>query len=63
VALALRGQATTSDVLDALDCANRGSAEFLYDDHFEVELSPIRQGEVNPAPTTLIRDSRRGSWS
>jgi hypothetical protein len=44
----LRGQATTSDVPDALDCANRGSAEFLYDDHFEVELSPIRQGEVNP---------------
>jgi hypothetical protein len=52
--LALRGQAATSDVPDTLDCANGSAAKFLYDDHCEVELSPIRQGEVNPAPTTLI---------
>jgi hypothetical protein len=49
VALALRGQATTRDILDALDCADRSAAEFLYDDHCEAELSPIREGEVNPA--------------
>jgi hypothetical protein len=45
----LRGQAATRDILDALDRANRSSAEFLDDDHCEAVLSPIREGEVNPA--------------
>ena len=54
MALALRGQAATRDVPDALDCADGCAAEFLHNDHGEVELSPIRQGQVNPAPTPRI---------
>jgi hypothetical protein len=52
MALALRGQAATRDILDALDRAYGCSAKFLDDDHCEIGLSPIRQGGVNPEAET-----------
>jgi hypothetical protein len=48
----LRGQTAPRNVPDAFDRADRGAAEFLYDDHCEKELSLIRKGEVNTGAET-----------